>query len=171
MNAWFYRRRKHLVTFPNVADGFDLEDPTFLRPCFKCGAPKQRSMLVYERQVNFNACNCTMICLFYSAFHKHANSEVQKLSSQLCFSLPSIIITITSNEPWNTETHKTDRNPPITNHKPWPFEPVKVKFCFLRGPLRWLTAAKNAIVSWLLNFRIRMFVKSAVSLSFLKIIV
>ena len=72
------------------------------------------------------------------------------------------IITITSNEPWNTQTHKTDRNPPITNHKPWPFEPVKVKFCFLRGPLRWLTAAKNAIVSWLLNFRIRMFVKSAV---------
>ena len=78
------------------------------------------------------------------------------------FSLPSIIITITSNEPWNTETHKTDRNPPITNQKPWPFEPVKVKFCVLRGPLRWLTAAKNAIVSWLLNFRIRMFVKSAV---------
>ena len=82
------------------------------------------------------------------------------------------LITITSNEPWNTETHKTDRNfhiyftdrnPPITNHKPWPFEPVKVKFCFLRGPLRWLTAAKTAIVSWLLNFRIRMFVKSAVS--------
>ena len=72
------------------------------------------------------------------------------------------IITITSNEPWNTQTHKTDRNPPITNHKPWPFEPVKVKFCFLRGPLRWLTAAKNAIVSWLLNFRIRIFVKSAV---------
>ena len=52
--------------------------------------------------------------------------------------------------------------PPITNQKPWPFEPVNVKFCFPRGPLRWLTAAKNAIVSWLLNFRIRMFVKSAV---------
>ena len=30
-------------------------------------------------------------------------------------------------------------------------------------PLRWLTAAKNAIVSWLLNFRIRMFSKSAVT--------
>ena len=56
-----------------------------------------------------------------------------------------------------------DWNPPITNHKPWPFEPVKVKFCFLRRPLRWLTAAKNAIVSWLLNFRIHMFVKSAVT--------
>ena len=98
----------------------------------------------------------------YCAFHKHANSKVQKPPSQLRFSLPSIIITITSNEPWNTERHKTDRNPPITNHKPWPFKPVKVKFCFLRGPLRWLTAAKNAVVSWLLNFRIRMFVKSAV---------
>ena len=98
----------------------------------------------------------------YCTFHKHANSKVQKPPSQLRFSLPSIIITITSNEPWNTETHKTDRKPPITNHKPWPFEPVKVKFCFLRGPLRWLTAAKNAIVSWLLNFRIRMLVKSPV---------
>ena len=95
-------------------------------------------------------------------FSQHANSKVQKPSSQLCFSLPSIIITITSNDPWNTETHKTNRNPPITNHKPWPFEPFKVKFCFLRGPLRWLSAAKNAIVSWLLNLRIRMFVKSAV---------
>ena len=63
---------------------------------------------------------------------------------------------------WHTETRKTDRNPPITNHKPWPFEPDKAKFCFPRGPLRWLTAAKNAIVSWLLNFTIRMFVKSAV---------
>ena len=39
-------------------------------------------------------------------FHKHANSKVQKPPSQLRFSLPSIIITITSNEPWNTETTK-----------------------------------------------------------------
>ena len=77
------------------------------------------------------------------------------------FSLPSIIITITSNEPLNTETHKTGRNPPITNQKPWPFEPVKVKFCFLRGPLRWMTAAKNAIVSWLLNFKPKPFVNGA----------
>ena len=36
---------------------------------------------------------------FYCTFHKHANSKVQKPPSQLCFSLPSIIITITSNEP------------------------------------------------------------------------
>ena len=79
----------------------------------------------------------------YCAFHKHGNSKVQKPPSQLHFSLPSIIIMITSNEPWNTQTHKMDRNPPITNHKPWPFEPVIVKFCFLRGLLRWLTAAKK----------------------------
>ena len=98
----------------------------------------------------------------YCAFHKHANSKVHKPPSQLRFPLPSIIITITSNEPWNTETHKTDRNPPITNHKPWPFEPIKVKFCFLRGPLRWLPARKNAIISGLLNFTIHMFVKRAV---------
>jgi len=61
-----------------------------------------------------------------------------------------------------TQKHKTDWNPPITNHKSWPFEPVKVKFCFLRGPLRWLTAGKNAIISWLFNFTICMFVKSTV---------
>ena len=69
----------------------------------------------------------------YCAFHKHANSKVQKPPSQLRFSLPSIIITITNSEPGNTETHKTDRNPPITNHKPWPFEPVKVSVAKCRG--------------------------------------
>ena len=98
----------------------------------------------------------------YYTFHKHANSKVQRPPSQLLFSLPSIIITIISNEPWNTETQNGSKP---TNHKSktmTPFEPVKVKFCFLRGPFRWLTAAKNAIVSWLLNFWIRMFVKSAV---------
>ena len=52
----------------------------------------------------------------YCAFHKHANSKVLKPPSQLRFSLPSIIITITSYEPWNKETHKTDWNPPITDH-------------------------------------------------------
>ena len=93
----------------------------------------------------------------YRAFQKHANPEVQKPPSQLRLSLPSIIITITSNEPWNTEIDKTDRNPPITNHQSqtmtfwarW----RKLLFPFLRGPLL-LTAAKNANVSWLLNFRI-----------------
>ena len=58
----------------------------------------------------------------YCAFHKQANSKVQTPPSQLSLSLPSIIITITSNQPWNRETHKTDWNPQITNHdllNPW----------------------------------------------------
>ena len=76
----------------------------------------------------------------------------------------NFFIMITSNEPWNTEIHKTDQNPPITNHKLWPFEPVGVNFCFLRGLLRWLMAAKNAYVSCLWHFRICVFLKSAVSL-------
>ena len=37
---------------------------------------------------------------------------------------------------------------------------------FPRGPLKLLTAAKNANVSWLLNFRIRVFLKSALSNKF-----
>ena len=82
-----------------------------------------------------HAFNCT--------FQKHPNSEVQKLRSQLCFSLPSIIIRITSNKRYNTETHKTDRNPPITNHKPWPFELIEVNFCFPRGPPRWYNGSKE----------------------------
>ena len=84
----------------------------------------------------------------YCAFHKHANSKVHK-PSQLRFSLPSITITITNNEPWNTETHKTDRNPPITNHKPWPFEPFKVKFCFLRGPFNRVTRMGSHMADFL----------------------
>ena len=53
----------------------------------------------------------------YWAFQKHMNSAFQKPPSQLNFHLllRSIIIAITSNEPWNTETHKTDQNPLITN--------------------------------------------------------
>ena len=40
-----------------------------------------------------------------------------------------------------------------TNHswEAWPFDPVKANWCFLRGPLVWLTAAKNVFRSsrWL----------------------
>ena len=70
----------------------------------------------------------------YCAFHKYANSKAQKPPSQLHFLLPLIVITITSNKPSYTETHKTDRNPPITNQKPRPLN--QLKLCFLRGPLR-----------------------------------
>ena len=64
------------------------------------------------------------------------------------------------------------------NHKQWAYEPQKHtkwieinqsqtmtfwtrKVLSLRDQLRWLTVVKNANVSWLLNFRIRMFLKSA----------
>ena len=71
-----------------------------------------------------NSVKVRLAIAFYCAFHKHANSKVQKPPPQLRFSLLSMIITITSNEPWNAETNKTDWNPPITDHKQWPFEPV-----------------------------------------------
>ena len=87
-----------------------------------------------------NHCSMYSFAAGHWAFQKHTHSEAQKPPSQLRFSLPLIVITITSNEPWNTETHETDRNPPITNQKPWTFEPVEVNFCFLRGPLRWLAS-------------------------------
>ena len=96
----------------------------------------------------------------YCAFHKHANSKVQKR--------PIAFFTAVNHNYYQkqrTLKHRTDLNPPITNHRPWPTEGVDVKFCFLRGPLRWLTAVKNTIVSWLLNFRIRTFVKSAVKMT------
>ena len=83
--------------------------------------------------------------------------------SQLHFSLQSIVTTITSNATWDMETNKTDQDKSITNHKPWPFEPVEENYCFLRVPLRWLTPSKNAKVSWLLNFRISVILKSAVN--------
>ena len=35
------------------------------------------------------------------------------------------IITITINKPWNTETHKTEQNGPITNHKRDLLNPLK----------------------------------------------
>ena len=64
----------------------------------------------------------------YSRLHNHSTLlcfsqtqetlKLKKLPSQLRHSLPSIIITITSNKPSNTEMHKKYRNPPITDHKP-----------------------------------------------------
>ena len=51
--------------------------------------------------------------------------------------------TITKQRTLKHETNKTDRNPPITNHKPGPFELVQVNMCFLRGPLRWLREQKT----------------------------
>ena len=68
--------------------------------------------------------------------------------------------------PDTKETHKMDWNPPITNYKPWPFEPTEVNFCFLRGLLRLLMGAKNANISCLFNFRIRVFLERTVNFYF-----
>ena len=34
------------------------------------------------------------------------------------------------------KTHKMERDPPITIHKPWPLESVEEKLCLLKGPPR-----------------------------------
>ena len=70
------------------------------------------------------------------------------------------MLSIWRNEPWNTETHKTMKIHQSKNNKPWPFELFEASFCFLRGRLKWLTAAKNANISWLLNFGVSMFWKA-----------
>ena len=79
----------------------------------------------------------------YCTFQKHANSEAHNYVFCCCQSYN--VIMITSNKLWNTETHEMDQNPPISNHKPWPIEPIEVNFCFLRGPLRWSSAVKIAL--------------------------
>ena len=68
----------------------------------------------------------------------------------------SIIITITQTMNLETQIHKTDWNPQITNHDS--FELVQVNIHFLIGLLRWLTAAKNWII-----FRFCVFLKSIVN--------
>ena len=59
---------------------------------------------------------------------------------------------------WALNHRNTQSGSKTTNHRPWPFEPVK--FCVLRVRLKWLTSVINGNVSWLnLNFRICMFLK------------
>ena len=97
---------------------------------------------------------------YYCAFQKHELWSSKAAFTIGCFSLPSIIIRITSNQPWNTNTRNGSKSP---NHKSqtMTFWIRWSKLLFLRDPLRWLTATKNPNVSWLLNLRIRVFMKSA----------
>ena len=90
------------------------------------------------------------------------NKQTLKFNGQLIiihFLLLSIIITImiASNGPWNTQTHKMDRNPPISQSQ-------ILNFCFPRDPLRWLMAVKNGNFSCLLNFRVHVLLKCTVKL-------
>ena len=47
------RRKKHLVTFPNLAKDFSLQNLGFTRPCYRCNALDQESKLVYDRYCVF----------------------------------------------------------------------------------------------------------------------
>ena len=69
-------------------------------------------------------------------------------------------------ELWHKKNTQMDWNPPITNYKPWPFEPTEVNFCFLRGLLRLLMGAKTTNISCLFNFRILVFLESTVNFIF-----
>ena len=99
---------------------------------------------MFWRKCAISSC-CTALYRTFTISKVNLNlqSEVQGWNLSKIFGISTSGFShnkITSNEPWNTETHKTDRNPPITNHKQWPFEPVEENFRFLRGPLRWLTS-------------------------------
>ena len=98
----------------------------------------------FQKQANFWSSKATFTITFFTAVNHNYDHKQRILKYNNTFKL-------------------TDRNPPIKNHKPWAFEPIEVNLCFLRGLLRWLTAATNANVSWLLNFTICMFMKSAVN--------
>ena len=77
--------------------------------------------IISSSDLNFRGLALSLTAIF-------KNTQTLKFKTRLyncAFSLPSIIIRFTSNEPWNKKTHKTNRNPPVTNHKPWPFEPIK----------------------------------------------
>ena len=92
----------------------------------------------------------------YCAFQKHVNSEVQKPPQQVRF---FAAVNHNYDHKQRSLKHRNTQNgSKCTNHEPWPFEPVEVNVRFL-GPLRQLTAGKNANVSWLWNLRIRVLMK------------
>ena len=86
----------------------------------------------------------------------HVSESSPKPLSQLFFFFAAVNHNYNRKQ-WALNHRNTQSGSKTTNHKPWPFEPVK--FCVLRGQLKWLTSVKNANVSWLLNFRICMFLK------------
>ena len=115
-----------------------------------------RGLNVSWHKLNF--WNNGPVLLFTALFTKMQTLKLKSRLHNWIFLLPSIIITITSNEPMNHRN--TQIRSKSTNHKPWAFEPFK--FRLLRHRLRWLTTTKNANVSGLLNFQICMFLKSVV---------
>ena len=90
------------------------------------------------------------------------------LPNDLRVSLPSIIITATTDWPQKIQKPTAKwieiRQSQRTNMTFWPL--WAKRFCFLRGPLQWLTGVKSITVGWImiLNFRVRMFLKGIVRL-------
>ena len=92
----------------------------------------------------------------YCAFQKHVNSEVQKPPQQVRF---FAAVNHNYDHKQRSLKHRNTQNgSKSTNHKPWPFEPMEVNVRFL-GPLRQLTAGKNANVSWFWKLKIRVLMK------------
>ena len=89
-----------------------------------------------------------MYCTFHKAHQSHFHN---------CFFFFAAVNHNYNQKQWALNHRNTQSGSKTTNHKPWPFEPVT--FCVLRVRLKWLTAVKNENVSWLLNFRICMFLK------------
>ena len=77
---------------------------------------KKRTPIAHKNNISTNLLKKVSYC----TFQKHANSEVQKAAFTFSFFAAVNHNTITSNEPCNTETHKTYRNPSVitevTNH-------------------------------------------------------
>ena len=83
---------------------------------------------------------------------------------RLGFSLPSIIIMATANEPWNTETNKMNRNLPITTKRHDLL--IRLKWASVSQEVRlddW-QQRKTQTISGGLNFRVRMLLKTAIKL-------
>ena len=119
-----------------------------------------------KRTARYNEFGYKPTQMLYNPTALFNNTWILNCKSELIiivFFADAIIITITSNEQQN---HKMYKNSPITNLKPCPFELVEVNFCFLRFLLRWLMATKDANVSWLLNFRVCMFLKRTARMAF-----
>ena len=105
-----------------------------------------------------------IIAIFRDMRFSHANSAhwSQRLL-RIHFSLSSIIIMATYSQRTLKNRNKRNGSKSINhNSQTCPFDPVKANFCFLRGPLRFLTAAKTYFVVAVDLSRVRMFLKIAI---------
>ena len=67
----------------------------------------------WHRNVQNSVFTCKVV-VCYCLFHKHENSKVEKPPSQLCFSLPSILVT---NKQRTLKHRNTQNGSKSTNHK------------------------------------------------------